>query len=77
MHEVLAFFGVANRQAWCTTWDTPTAFRKSRVFESDLNALAAWLRIGELRAATMECTPFDRSRFRRVLGEIRSLTRLV
>jgi len=36
----------------------PTADRKSRTFESDLHALAAWLRIGELKAANLMRQPF-------------------
>ncbi len=76
LREVLSFFGVASRNAWQTIWDVPTAYRRSRAFESDLHALAAWLRIGELRAQQLECGPFHRHGFRTALGEIRELTRI-
>jgi HTH-type transcriptional regulator/antitoxin HigA len=72
--EVLSFFGVASRSAWETLWDVPTAYRRSRAFDSDLNALAAWLRIGELRAEDLQCEPFDRGRLRAAVSELRALT---
>src|SRR5260370_34125393 len=74
LREVLTFFGVATRGAWSTIWDVPTAYRKSRALDSSLPALAAWLRIGELRAGELACRPFDRTHFRTAIQEIRGLT---
>ena len=37
-------------------------------------AVAAWLRLGELRARKIECAPFDKSRLEAVLTEIRVMT---
>lgn len=76
LREVLSFFGVASRAAWETVWNVPTAYRKSRAFESDLQALAAWLRIGELRAAGLMRKPFNGPAFRSALLDIRGLTKV-
>lgn len=76
LREVLSFFGVASRAAWETVWNIPTAYRKSRAFESDLHALAAWLRIGELQAADLMRKPFNGPAFRSALLDIRGLTKV-
>lgn len=76
LEEVCRFFGVANRESWERVWRTPLAsFRKSPSFKSDDGAVATWLRIGELKASTVQCEPYDPQRFREVLRRIRSLTR--
>jgi addiction module HigA family antidote len=74
LREVLAFFKVASPDAWQQVWAAPTAYRKSLAFEVDYGALAAWLRIGEIRADQAELPPFDRTRFRDALPRIRTLT---
>lgn len=75
VRRVCAFFGVANRATWETLWHKPTMYRRSRVFTSDPGAVAAWLRIGEIRAAEIECAEFDRTRLMNVVTEGRRLTR--
>lgn len=75
LQEACRFFGVANRESWENVWRAPLAsFRKSKAFESDDGAVAAWLRLGELEAADIPCEPFDARKFRSALQEIRSLT---
>ncbi len=77
LREVLRFFGVASVTAWNTIWDqsaATAAYRKAKL-EGDPVALAAWMRIGELRAADVTAEPFDREKFRQVLKEVRRLTR--
>lgn len=72
--KVLRFFGVASRPSWESIWTAPdAAFRKSKVFESDPYATAAWLRIGELRAADIDAAPFSRTGFESALLVIRGL----
>ena len=74
--SVLAFFGVASRQAWVGVWQAPdAAYRRSTVFKSDPYATAAWLRLGELEASKLHVAAFDRGKFRAALMEIRSLVR--
>jgi plasmid maintenance system antidote protein VapI len=76
LQEVCRFFGVANRQSWERVWRSPLAsFRRSPAFASDAAAVATWLRLGELTAASIECEPYDARKFRATLGRIRSLTR--
>ncbi len=73
VRDLLGFFGIASPDVWT---DPPVAFRKSQRVESDAKALAAWLRVGEIEAATIDVEPFDSRRFHDVLHEARGLTRL-
>jgi len=75
LREVCNFFGVANRASWEAVWERPTAFRKSRAFVSDPAKTAAWLRIGEIEAAAIECEPFSRAGLLASLEDLRSLTK--
>jgi addiction module HigA family antidote len=77
LREVLAFFGVANKQAWEETWADSLAasFRKSHAHQSDPGAVAVWLRLGELSAADIKCAAWNPSLFKSALKRIRSLTR--
>jgi len=73
--EVLNFFGVGSPAAWGRVWMAQRAvFRQSPAFRSAPGAVAAWLRIGELRAQRIQCAPFDRAKFRAALEQIRGLT---
>lgn len=75
LREVFRFFGVVSGGAWNRVWIKPQAsFRVSKAFEIDPGALAAWLRLGELKAQGTECRDFDRERFKKALEEIRQLT---
>lgn len=74
LRELLNFFGVATRQAFSVLWNQQVAFRQSAVFDSDQGSVAAWLRMGELDAAQIECAPFDRKAFSDALSKARSLT---
>lgn len=75
LDEVCRFFAVANRKGWERVWRQPlAAFRRSPSFESDIGALASWLRLGQLEAADIECEPYDAKLFRSALVQIRALT---
>ncbi len=80
VEEVLKFFGVASSEAWRTVWVENVAdrlaveFRKSKSFESNWAALAAWLRKGELEAQEIRCADFHADIFKAALQEIRKLT---
>jgi HTH-type transcriptional regulator / antitoxin HigA len=76
LRQVCNFFGVADRASWETLWHKPTAYRRSRAFESDPGAIAAWLRIGEIEATAIDCAPFNKARLRASLIELRRLTRV-
>jgi HTH-type transcriptional regulator/antitoxin HigA len=74
--ELFRFFGVASQEAWEEVYASPqAAFRRSRAFECDVGATAAWLRIGELQAQSIKVEPFKADRFRQSLKEAVRLTR--
>jgi HTH-type transcriptional regulator/antitoxin HigA len=74
LRSVCRFFGVANRAAWDALWHKPTAYRTSKAFTSNPGAVAAWLRIGEIQASSIECGPFSRAGLIDLLDAFRELT---
>lgn len=71
-HELLTFFGVANREVWEAKWISPEAsFRRSRGYRVDDFATACWLRLGERKAQQTKTGEFDATRFRAALARIR------
>ncbi len=75
VRELLRFFGVASPVQWQKCWASPSAFfRLARTFDSQQQALAAWLRQGEVQAHQITCHPHDPDAFRRALKEVRQLT---
>ncbi len=72
VQELLRFLGVANPALWESR---AAAYRRSQHYKSDQPALDAWLRVGELRAAAIECQPFDSDDFTTALHQARGLTR--
>lgn len=75
LQEVLNFFGIASPEQWESRWrGAQVSYRKSTVFQSDPYAVASWLRTGELIAQKVECKPFDSSKFKNTLHEVRKLT---
>ena len=75
LHAVLRFFGVGNSEQWQQVWMQPAgAFRKSAKFEAQPEAVATWLRLGELEAQKVATQSYDRAKFRTALDEIRKLT---
>jgi addiction module HigA family antidote len=74
--EMFRFFGVASRDAWQEVYATPqAAFRRSRAFECDVGATAAWLRVGELQAQAIKTEAYRAERFRHILKDAVRLTR--
>lgn len=77
--ELLRFFGVVSRSAWEDVWDATrkiTAYRQAKGKTVDFGAVAAWLRQGEIEGRALKCLPFDASKFRAALKQIRALTTL-
>ncbi|HXI14087.1 MAG TPA: HigA family addiction module antitoxin [Thermoanaerobaculia bacterium] len=69
------FFRVASVQAWEATWNRPeVAFRRSLTKDGNRHAVSAWLRRGEIEAASKKAAPYDADRFRAALEHCRSLT---
>jgi HTH-type transcriptional regulator / antitoxin HigA len=74
--ELLRFFGAGNFNAFQERYNELQAvsFRHSPTFQSELEPLLAWLRIGEIEAEKAQITPFDRTVFLEALKHIRMLT---
>jgi HTH-type transcriptional regulator / antitoxin HigA len=76
LREVLNFFAVASPEQWEEIWGKTLLvnYRKSKTFESDDSAVAAWLRKGEIDAEEIVCADYDASKFIKALQKIRALT---
>lgn len=74
LENVCSFFGVANRATWEALWHKPTAYRSSKAFTSNPEFVAAWLRIGEIEAASIECARFDKTALKDSIGDLRAFT---
>lgn len=73
--RALAFFGVADVDAWKQLWTAPeVAFRQSPAYEARPGAMACWIRLAQLQAERVACRPYDAYRFRTALEQIRGLT---
>jgi HTH-type transcriptional regulator/antitoxin HigA len=73
--QLLAFFGVASVNAYEEIWRQPAAaFRQSHAYSIDANAVAAWLRLGEIAARQDPVRRFNASRLRAALPQLRTLT---
>ena len=74
----LRFFNVSSVSEWNKVYGSlkeSTAFRSSPSFDSRHEAVAAWLREGEIQAEDIQCQPWNADHFRDSLISMRSLTR--
>lgn len=72
------YFGVGDVDDWHARYSDViemTSFRTSTTYESLPVPTAAWLRQGEIQSAAIACEPWNPSRFRDLLPELRALTR--
>ena len=75
LRELLNFFAVASPASWKRYWERlQVSFRKCDAFDTDVFALRAWLRKGEIVGQSADCAPFDSSKLRKTLVEILGLT---
>lgn len=71
----LKIFGVASPQEWRTHYGAmQVAFRRSRPDQSDVGAIATWLRLGEQQAERQDGPDYDAARFKTALVHLRTLT---
>lgn len=73
---VLTFFGVASPEEYQTIWSSTQevySFRKSNKHHVSFGAVSAWLRLGELEAAQIECLPFDKTKCEEALAFLRNV----
>ena len=74
VNELQIFFGVTSLKTVGKLHRYQPAFRSSKSDRSP-EAVAAWLRVGELRAQKINCQPFDKTRLVDALKKIRSMTK--
>jgi HTH-type transcriptional regulator / antitoxin HigA len=75
VNECLRFFGVASPDEWRTHYvGMQGAFRRSRIEQSDIGAISAWLRLGERQVEKLDGAKYDRPQFEKALLAIRRLT---
>jgi len=72
VRELLGFFGVARLDVISEVQSV--AYRRSRTRDASPQALAAWLRKGELEAAEVKTQPFDARKLRAALPRLREMT---
>ncbi|MBI1389143.1 MAG: ImmA/IrrE family metallo-endopeptidase [bacterium] len=72
---LLHFFGFGSIEAWENKYNSlPIHFRTPQNNITNIKDLAIWLRIGEREALKTSLTPFDPSRFKQTLQNLRGLT---
>lgn len=75
VNQCLTFFGVATPREWREHYgDMQMAFRRSKDEQSDVGAIASWLRLGEKEAEKTPVPKYDKVRFESALKIIRELT---
>ena len=75
--HLMSFFGVASPDQQVSYYQSQAvAFRRSTSLTCDSAMLAAWLRAGERRAATIDPAPYSKEGFMEALHAIRALTTL-
>jgi HTH-type transcriptional regulator / antitoxin HigA len=73
---LLQFFGVPSLEAWQAKWNGyAVAFRQTQKFDARREAVAAWVREAEIIASQIPLADFDEARLRKLLDELRRLTR--
>lgn len=71
----LKLFGVASPQEWRAHYGAMhAAFRRSRADQSDVGAIATWLRLGEQQAERLDGPDYDATQFKQALFRLRTLT---
>ena len=75
VEALLCFFRVASPDDWEHHYARmEVSFRRTRKEQSDIGAISAWLRLGEIETERVVSPQYDRVRFEAALKEIRTLT---
>jgi len=73
--KLLHFFGVASPEEWRSYYaGMEVSFRRTRQEQSDVGAISAWLRLGEIEAEQQDCPKYSKPKFEKAVREIRTLT---
>lgn len=73
---LLEFYGVVTMQKWKSRYveEFSTAnYRRSLAHKTSLGSMAAWLRMGEIEMQKLKLPEFDKTKFRKVLDDIKPL----
>lgn len=75
INGLVQFLGVGSPDAFEAKYlSAEASLRHSKAFHSSKEALASWMRIGEIKAEQTSCPPYNDKLFRQALNEIRSYT---
>lgn len=75
VNALLQFFGISTPSLWENVWENyQVIFRQEPRCNNMDEELSVWLRQGEITASQIPCNPYDKSTFKNILHEIRSLT---
>lgn len=77
--ECLKFFSQPNVEAWRQSYNSLfslAAYRTSYTFDSQIGAVASWLRQGEILAENIDCKKWNAAKFAKSLPQYKSLTTL-
>jgi HTH-type transcriptional regulator / antitoxin HigA len=73
--NLLHFFGVVSPDEWRSYYaGMEISFRRTRKEQSDIGAISAWLRLGEIEAEKLDCPKYSKPKFEKAVRSIRALT---
>jgi HTH-type transcriptional regulator / antitoxin HigA len=77
VQDLLRFFGVASPDDWRNFYvDMEVSFRRTRIEQTNVGSISAWLRQGEIQAEKLNSPKYNKSKFEGAVQEIRKLTLL-
>jgi HTH-type transcriptional regulator/antitoxin HigA len=75
VRDLLRFFGVASPDDWQGYYaGMEASFRRTRIEQSNVGAISAWLRRGEIEAEGLNCPKYSKAKFQANVQAIRQLT---
>jgi len=75
VRDLLRFFGVASPDDWQGYYaGMEASFRRTRIEQSNIGAISAWLRRGEIEAEGLNCPKYSKAKFQANVQAIRQLT---
>lgn len=75
VRDLLRFFGVASPDDWQGYYaGMEASFRRTRTEQSNIGAISAWLRRGEIEAEGLNCPKYSKAKFQANVQAIRRLT---
>jgi HTH-type transcriptional regulator / antitoxin HigA len=76
--KLLHFFGVASPDEWRSYYaGMEISFRRTRKEQSDIGAISAWLRLGEIEAEKLDCPKYSKPKFEKAVRSMRKAPMLI